>query len=390
MGVSRSHQNTLIPTQLQLTWVLLLRKDGNHHCSAKSGANQPDHLLRFLSTCPLYIVLNELFICFSTNECKWCILSFSCLILYSFCAISQRKQFLGVVNGHRCRAPPFEAAVYSLTAAGKEKQTFQASFKAELSYMGNETASEEGAAYIPDPPSLELPLQFSEDMMQVKHRPHVKFTETQLMLWGQTNPQTVTNADETFYGFLCFRICLKELRRERGFLTSSLSWSVDQQIPENFCCLTKPSCFVVLHWMVPHQNPHMSPSNSVDWFFQGKKRQWLQQTFVEEKLQAANLHEVKLVQDTNFVWTREQAISKGSLTVPGSLPFIFSHFEKGNTSSNELTGSNIPSTGSTLGCMMHFSVSKTDRPGHSSPGHFLQSPDPGDSGSDPLWHQLPV
>ena len=152
-----------------------------------------------------------------------------------------------------------------------------------------------------------------------------------------------------FYSIYCFRIYLQELRRERGFLTSLLPRSVDQQIPENLCCLTKPSCFVVLHWMVTHQNLNLSPKNSVDCFFQGKKRQRLQQTFVEEKLQAAKLHEVKLVVDTNFVWTREQAISNCSLNVPGSLPLTFFHFEKGHICSNWPTGSNTPNTGSSMG-----------------------------------------
>ena len=67
--------------------------------------------------------------------------------------------------GHRCRADPVEAAIYSLQAKGKEFERFRANVTAEVTVELESTDVEKKQQRS----SLELPVDFSkEDLMKAK------------------------------------------------------------------------------------------------------------------------------------------------------------------------------------------------------------------------------
>ena len=76
---------------------------------------------------------------------------------------------MDVINleyGHRCRADPVEAAVYSLQAAGEEVDRFRANATADVTVELEETAEQKEKKQ--ECSSLELPVDFSrEDVAKV-------------------------------------------------------------------------------------------------------------------------------------------------------------------------------------------------------------------------------
>ena len=71
--------------------------------------------------------------------------------------------------GHRCRAEPVEAAVYSLEATGVYIHKFRANASAELTVELEETADEEQEKKL-EYSSMELPLDFTREYLE-KVRP---------------------------------------------------------------------------------------------------------------------------------------------------------------------------------------------------------------------------
>ena len=84
--------------------------------------------------------------------------------MYSLTFYFQTKELLDVINleyGHRCRADPVEAAVYSLEATEKELERFRADVNAEVTVALEETAEQKEKKQ--ECSSLELPVDFSRD-----------------------------------------------------------------------------------------------------------------------------------------------------------------------------------------------------------------------------------
>ena len=68
---------------------------------------------------------------------------------------------MGDEHTHKCREPPFEAAIYSLRAEGKRLQIFQSNSKMEMTIdlKGISEQQEKKQEHC----SLELPVSFSKD-----------------------------------------------------------------------------------------------------------------------------------------------------------------------------------------------------------------------------------
>ena len=85
----------------------------------------------------------------------------------TFFSLFQEKAFLKVINleyGHRCRAEPVEAAVYSLEAKGEELDKFRANASAELTVELEETTDEEEERKL-EYSSMELPVDFTKEYL---------------------------------------------------------------------------------------------------------------------------------------------------------------------------------------------------------------------------------
>ena len=68
--------------------------------------------------------------------------------------------------GHRCRADPVEAAIYSLEAAGDYIDKFRANTMADLT-VEVEEATEEKKQKKQERSFVELPLDFTKDLSKV-------------------------------------------------------------------------------------------------------------------------------------------------------------------------------------------------------------------------------
>ena len=68
---------------------------------------------------------------------------------------------MGDENTHRCREPPFEAAIYNFKAEGQKLQMFQSNSKMEMTIHLEETAEEEEKKQ--EHCTLELPVNFSQE-----------------------------------------------------------------------------------------------------------------------------------------------------------------------------------------------------------------------------------
>ena len=74
---------------------------------------------------------------------------------------------IGPENTHKCREPPFEAAVYSLQAEGEKLERFWANSWAELTVEIDKTSKRQKQKQ--ERSSLELPVDFSqEDVAKVR------------------------------------------------------------------------------------------------------------------------------------------------------------------------------------------------------------------------------
>ena len=74
---------------------------------------------------------------------------------------------MGDENLHKCRDPPFEAAIYNLKAEGEKLEKFRANSEIELTIEVNESSEQQGKKQ--EHSSLELPLDFSqEDVARVR------------------------------------------------------------------------------------------------------------------------------------------------------------------------------------------------------------------------------
>ena len=69
---------------------------------------------------------------------------------------------IGDENLHRCREPPFEAAVYNLKTEGEKPGKFRANSKAELTVEVEDSSDQQQEKQI-EHSSLELPVDFSEE-----------------------------------------------------------------------------------------------------------------------------------------------------------------------------------------------------------------------------------
>ena len=73
---------------------------------------------------------------------------------------------MGDENTHRCREPPFEAAIYNLMAKGKVSETFRANSESELTVEFEKSTEQEEKKQ--EYWSLELPVDFTkEDVSRV-------------------------------------------------------------------------------------------------------------------------------------------------------------------------------------------------------------------------------
>ena len=73
---------------------------------------------------------------------------------------------MGDENTHRCREPPFEAAIYNLKAEGQRVEMFQSNSKMEMTIELEGTVEEQEKKQ--EHCSLELPVSFSrEDVSKV-------------------------------------------------------------------------------------------------------------------------------------------------------------------------------------------------------------------------------
>ena len=85
------------------------------------------------------------------------------------CVISyfQEKQCLKVINleyGHRCRADPVEAAIYSLEAAGEYLHKFKANASAELTVeLEGKKQRRKQQERKQERSAVELPIDFTRD-----------------------------------------------------------------------------------------------------------------------------------------------------------------------------------------------------------------------------------
>ena len=68
---------------------------------------------------------------------------------------------IGPENTHKCREPPFEAAIYSLTTEGEKRDKFRANSRTELTVEVDKTSNQQ--ENIQECSSLELPIDFSQD-----------------------------------------------------------------------------------------------------------------------------------------------------------------------------------------------------------------------------------
>ena len=86
------------------------------------------------------------------------------------CNTPQDRELLDVIgmdNCHKCRGPPFEAAVYSLEAHEKDFIKFRANSKTELIVEVEDSSEQQENKQ--EHSSLELPVDFSrEDVARVK------------------------------------------------------------------------------------------------------------------------------------------------------------------------------------------------------------------------------
>ena len=69
---------------------------------------------------------------------------------------------IGLENTHKCREPPFEAAIYSLKAEGENREKFKANSTAVLNIQ-IEGATDQHLQKKIEHCSLELPVDFSKD-----------------------------------------------------------------------------------------------------------------------------------------------------------------------------------------------------------------------------------
>ena len=69
---------------------------------------------------------------------------------------------IGDENLHRCREPPYEAAVYNLKTEDEKHGKFRANSKAELTVEVGESLDPQQVKKI-EHSSLELPVDFSEE-----------------------------------------------------------------------------------------------------------------------------------------------------------------------------------------------------------------------------------
>ena len=92
--------------------------------------------------------------------------------------IFQEKEFLDVINleyGHRCRADPVEAAIYSLQAKGEYLDKFKANASAELTVELEETVDEAQKIKYS---SVELPLDFTKEYLEKVDQNHSSYETT--------------------------------------------------------------------------------------------------------------------------------------------------------------------------------------------------------------------
>ena len=68
---------------------------------------------------------------------------------------------IGPEHTHRCRNPPFEAAIYSLKAEGEKLDKFRANSWAELTVEVDKSSEQEEKKQ--ERSLLELPVDFSQD-----------------------------------------------------------------------------------------------------------------------------------------------------------------------------------------------------------------------------------
>ena len=79
-------------------------------------------------------------------------------------------EVIGPENTHKCREPPFEAAIYSLKAEGEKRGKFRANSKAELTVEIDKFSEQRENKQ--ERSSLELPVDFSqEDVAKVSYNP---------------------------------------------------------------------------------------------------------------------------------------------------------------------------------------------------------------------------
>ena len=74
---------------------------------------------------------------------------------------------IGPENTHKCRDPPFEAAIYSLKVEGEKREKFRANSRAELTVEFDKSSEQQEKKQ--EHSFLELPVDFSQgDMVKVR------------------------------------------------------------------------------------------------------------------------------------------------------------------------------------------------------------------------------
>ena len=92
---------------------------------------------------------------------------------------SQKRNLIDIANlenGHRCRALPVEATIYSLKATGNVWEPFKSNFHARLisDPDAGETSSNQNEKSIQ--PSLQIPVDFTrEDVARVRIKNNLHF-----------------------------------------------------------------------------------------------------------------------------------------------------------------------------------------------------------------------
>ena len=113
------------------------------------------------------------------------LLPFKQFYLFPKFLILQKKRFLDVINveyGHRCRAEPIEAAIYSLAAKCVGFDKFRATATAQLTVDIDETSAKQEEKKT-EQFSLELPVDFSkEKVAKVRLRFANKLKESEIEL----------------------------------------------------------------------------------------------------------------------------------------------------------------------------------------------------------------